>query len=612
LEMKALMAIGLLVFLVLASQTFVPLKPYQTYPVSGEAYWMDFAERAWQYFQPDKGVNAQTGLHGATLTYPYFTEWDLGTYIQAIIDAKELGLLQMDGQWGFDHRISSILDFLETRKLADTGLPYLWYDSRTGEPYGDEITFGIDEGKLYLALYNLKTLEPDLAGEIDYIVKVRNNNTALLPDPESWLEMTDFYGYYVASAFKAFEFEGWDNVRSSILNTIVSQAKVTAYGVELPTAHISNEPLLLTFFEINPQDPKFTWLLTQVNLAQEARYRATGYYTAFSEGNTGLSDPTYAYEFVVDYDGSTFKVEPATTPIAYLKVAVGFDAIFHSEYTSDMVEYIRGQLPASSDGFQDGVAEDGRVVDTIVDRTNGLIISAAKYAIKTQNSDLFQWRNEDLESFPDSFIQNGSLDNIAMIVGDNTTDGSVAAADSLGAIGGILIAERLGLESSSAGLNAELDSWVTQCDSRLGNVAMLDNTTNLIIVGSPEVNAVGYYFNSLTGWLDKPLVPVQYLVNSSGGYSFLYVPSSGSIYQTECDEKGKLVADYGVIMAFQDYLNRHVVMVYGLAAEGTLGACQVLSEYAQWNLAGNAVVLKFSVETSGIFPSNGSVVEVVG
>src|SRR3990170_4287198 len=111
------------------------------------AYWLELAQDAWEYYQPGKGVNAQTGLHSAGLGWPYFTEWDLGTYVQAIVDARELGMLQQDGQWGFDYRVEKVLSFLKMRKLTSDGVPYLSYDSRTGEPDGVTPSFCIDEGK---------------------------------------------------------------------------------------------------------------------------------------------------------------------------------------------------------------------------------------------------------------------------------------------------------------------------------------------------------------------------------------------------------------------------------------------------------------------------------
>jgi hypothetical protein len=385
-KMKYVLVTLCIIALFGVSQILLPTSnSNQTQTTDSRAYWLDLATKAWQFFEPGQAVNTQTGLHGAGLGWPYFTEWDLGTYLQAMLDAKQLGILQDNGQWGFNNRVSKIIDFLKTRQLTNSSVPYLMYDSRTGEPYQDAPSFCIDEGKLYMALYNLKNVKPNLAQDIDYIVKVRNNNTEIVPNPEIWLNSTDLYCYYIANAFRVFQFEGWDNVQSSIINTIVSQPNVTTYGVELPSAHICSEPLLETVFEVKPQDSKFDWLLSHVYQAHEARYEATGHYTAFSEGNTGLlgsNDPTYVYEFVVDRDGSTWKVTPEVTPVAYFKVAVGFQAIFNTEYTKSMVEYMSGILHSSSSGFQDGVDENGRVVDTYIDRTNGLIIAAANYAIE--------------------------------------------------------------------------------------------------------------------------------------------------------------------------------------------------------------------------------------
>jgi hypothetical protein len=345
-------------------------------------YWMDLAEKAWQFYQPSKGVNAQTGLHGASIGWPYFTEWDLGTYIQAVIDARELGLLQDDGSWGFNYRIEKILNFLQTRPLTSDHKPYITYDSGNGQQFDNTATFCIDEGKLYMALYNLKTFHPDLTQQIDQIVKVRQNNTEIVPDPNIWIGDTNSYTYFASIAFKAWGFSGWSNMPASIINCIVSQENVTTYGVKLPKAHICNEPLLLAYFQTEDQaEASARWLLGQINSAQEQRYAATGHFTAFAEGNTDLGDPSYVYEYVIDADGATWKMSSAITPIAYLKVAVAFNAIYSTQYDKNLVSHIMGALSNSSSGFREGIAEDGRSVNNIIDRTNGLILSAAKYAI---------------------------------------------------------------------------------------------------------------------------------------------------------------------------------------------------------------------------------------
>ena len=54
--------------------------------------WTKVATNAWSYFQPGVGVDPSTGLPYACGTYfEFFTDWDLGVYIQAVIDAQEAG-----------------------------------------------------------------------------------------------------------------------------------------------------------------------------------------------------------------------------------------------------------------------------------------------------------------------------------------------------------------------------------------------------------------------------------------------------------------------------------------------------------------------------------------
>jgi hypothetical protein len=78
----------------------------------------------------------------------------------------------------------------------------------------------------------------------------------------------------------------------------------------------------------------------------------------------------------------------------------------------------------------------------------------------------------------------------------------------------------------------------------------------------------------------------------------------------EFDGAGRLVADYGVIMVFQDQFGRCAAMVYGVGAEGTRVACEVLKDYDLWGLNGNAVIVKFYTDTPGQYPNKISIVEV--
>ena len=87
----------------------------------------------------------------------------------------------------------------------------------------------------------------------------------------------------------------------------------------------------------------FLTYLNKFTSAEEARYNATGKYTAFSEGNiVGVNDVSYAWEWVVLPDGRTWAITKdetsviSATPIVFLKVAVelrsNLSYQFHSKY----------------------------------------------------------------------------------------------------------------------------------------------------------------------------------------------------------------------------------------------------------------------------------------
>ena len=58
------------------------------------ATWKKVAEKAWAFFQPSVGVDIITGLpYAGGANFPAFTDWDLGVYIQATIDAQKIGLI---------------------------------------------------------------------------------------------------------------------------------------------------------------------------------------------------------------------------------------------------------------------------------------------------------------------------------------------------------------------------------------------------------------------------------------------------------------------------------------------------------------------------------------
>ncbi|MFQ5711347.1 MAG: DUF3131 domain-containing protein [Candidatus Geothermarchaeales archaeon] len=349
--------------------------------------WIDWAETAWRYYQPGVGVNPDTLLHYATLTWHKFTDWDLASYILAIIDADKLGIIQ-DGPDAED-RIDRILDFLKARELTSDQLPYWAYYAESGEPdRSSGPTNPSDSGRLLIALSILKQHRPDLAPTIDHIVYEKHNYTKLVTDPSSsW--GSDFYRYYIAQGFKAFGFDTYEAVAKSLgeMDKLSRGPFISIYDEEIPLTWVTSEPIIHGTLELD-LNSLFREYAHRVYNAQEKRYYATGRPTAFSEGNYPHTYP-YVYEWIVRGDtGETWTImEPDQmkrlneASVVYTKAAFGFHAIYATNYTKVLLDTLLGQHQLrTSNGFLEGITEEGEVVNILSDKTNSIIINAARYA----------------------------------------------------------------------------------------------------------------------------------------------------------------------------------------------------------------------------------------
>ncbi len=360
------------------------------------AVWMKVATNAWAYFTPGIGVDAKTGLpYAEGSSFTGFTDWDLGCYIQAVIDAQKLGLIGNDSAWDFSARINDVLAFLENRPLnATTNYPFQFYDATTGKEDSsvsqEETVDVIDTGRLFVALNNLINYNSSLKQPIDNIVLYgRSNYTALMPSIENdFLSSTSIYSYYIVSGFASFWPKQLSNAPPAILNNIFSAGNVTTYdNVSLSLSPISGDPLYCSVFELNNNNSQLMALARQVYLASEAYYNATGEYAAFSEGNS-ISNG-YIYEWVVLPNGDTWKITGVGSsaylkmePVIYNKVAFSFLALYNTTFARNMVVYLERHLPNPTSGYSDGADNSGNLVSGVGSDTNGLILDAALYAIQ--------------------------------------------------------------------------------------------------------------------------------------------------------------------------------------------------------------------------------------
>lgn len=357
--------------------------------------WRKVAAYSWNYFQPGKGVDTRTGLPASGDTVGFFTDWDVGVYIQAIIDAQTIGLIGSDGPWGSSARIEKILVFLETRELNSAKYPY-WFYVNDGTVYHElsdqatETCNTADTGRLLVALNNLKAFNSTFAGRVDNLVYNSNGNRSnyavLVPGFKAESQVsTSTYAYYVISGFASFWPSELKGAPARIINNIMSASTVkTPENVTLPNSRLTEDPILCSIFEIKNNPPQLLTLSEQAYLAHEAYYNATNQYRAFGEGNT-FSD-AWAYEWVV-YDGRTWVVRDGNqdlniSPIVYTKIAFSFLSVYNTAFARNMVTYIEDKMVNPTDGYSNGVDEAGSLLVATGLHTNGLILSAARYAIQ--------------------------------------------------------------------------------------------------------------------------------------------------------------------------------------------------------------------------------------
>ncbi len=362
--------------------------------------WLATATNSWNYFQPGHGVDSTTGLpYAGGASFTGFTDWDLGVYIQAVIDAQKMNLTSTDGNWGSNERFEKIISFLETRPLnSTTGYPFWFYDARTGNDYhalsdtSKTTVDTADTGRLLVALINLRNFDSNFTDRINQIVlDGRSNYAALIPGILSSASSNSIYDYYCSLGYASFWSQQLGVVPSEILDSIFNSENVTTIpgNVSLPAAQISCDPLFCSIFEVQTNDSRLMTLANQVYSAHKSYYNVTNKYVAFSEGNSAYG---YIWEWVVLPDGQTWQIQNQAdlgtnnylnvNPVIYTKVAFSFLALDNSTFSQSMVAFLDQTLPDPSKGYTEGCDNAKTIVSFVGSNTNGLILDASLYAMQ--------------------------------------------------------------------------------------------------------------------------------------------------------------------------------------------------------------------------------------
>jgi hypothetical protein len=197
-----------------------------------------------------------------------------------------------------------------------------------------------------------------------------------------------------------------------------------------------------------------------------------------------------------------------------------------------------------------------------------------------------------LADFPQPMLTADRLLNNTIVIASSTPHGPCGGAHTMDVMGATLVAAKLGLKAKGGAPLSILDDSLAGYDPQSGAITIRDATNNLIVFGGPGVNMVTKYYNELKDEMGNHVLQAYFLKNAEGK-DYIYVSSSGKSYFIEYDVQGRKRADYSLIELYNES-GRWVLVVAGLGGEGTWAASKILATYENWNLNGNAVIVKYS------------------
>lgn len=407
--------------------------PASTYPrrlgplTEGE---MAMARTAWKYFENN---TQPSGLANAVDNYPSTTMWDTGSYIGAVVAARELGLIAPQEA---DARLARLFETLGRLSFFRDELPNKVYNTRSldksdyANKPGEIGWSALDLGRLLVWLKIVKERYPQHADAIDRFVlrwkwgRVVDRSGMMfgaLVDKDGRVQHVQ-EGRLGYEEYAAKGFELW-GIRTDLASRAEPYATTTIYCVEVPydardprkyTQHnyVVTESYALDGIEFgwdsaldrDTDDRRHThpWMADfahRVYQAQENRWRATGILTARSEHQIDR-EPWFVYDtvFTDGYAWNTITEAGQYVPqfaAVSLKAALGMWALWQSDYTDRLFEAISRQSDPAR-GWKEGILENGKgPIEAYTANNNGIILATLLY--KAQGK-LLRWsgRNDSL------------------------------------------------------------------------------------------------------------------------------------------------------------------------------------------------------------------------
>jgi len=361
------------------------------------------ARIAWRYFE--NNYVADTGLVSATDKDASATLWDLGSYMMAILAARDLGVIS--AEVGHD-RLSRLLDTLARLPLVD-GLPNKVYDTRTlrmVDYQNREVAAGlgwsaIDIARLSVPLSLAVWRDPDLTPRIRALLASwalaktvsAGRLQGAMRSPTGALELVQEgrlgYEQYAAQAMALLGLDVETAARWDLAAAVTSVAgQPIAYDARMPQNHagthnaVVSEPFLLLAFELGLGATSGA-IAETVYLAQRAHARQTGRLVAVSEDSIDRP-PYFVYNSVLNGGVAWAALTPEGVDAAAhrtlsTKAAFGWGHLYRDTYAGELLERAAA-LNDPERGFFAGVYDaDGKTNTALSANTNGLILESLWY-----------------------------------------------------------------------------------------------------------------------------------------------------------------------------------------------------------------------------------------
>lgn len=362
---------------------------------------MEDAQIAWSYFEKHT-INA-TGLCPATVNFsardgrrhPTVTMWDVGSHINGLVAAAQLGLISRKR---FDRNIAQILRQVRGRETQGRLLPQGWLRVDR-QKWGNRDFDGSDAGRLLASLENLRRfagLEDQLEAlvgswDLDQIIVDGEVNSVIDGD------MVSAYRSHSAHySARAFRYWGLDvrspyEVTEGLSDYDAQMALIEAASWIGP---IGAEPLLLEAMELG-MSKESAYLAEVLYAAQFEEFQDTGRFIAVSEGPIDL-EPWFTYQGLqLDAKKRTWALDTVGHDDRYMtpafwekhlvlssKAAFLWNAYKPVEHSHRVLDEVR-QTTRTRFGFASSTFDhNGRVTATYTDiNTNAVILQSIAHML---------------------------------------------------------------------------------------------------------------------------------------------------------------------------------------------------------------------------------------